>query len=228
MLNIINVDRIEGSGSGLIRDGVYDQIRADILSCALIPGSTVYENELAQRYNVSKSPVRDALLRLQEHGLVEVLPRKGYRICPISIADAHDLYEMRVLLEKSSVGRACDEASHEQLVSLDKFREVDDGDLAHWVMYNRFFHKSIAELSGNTRMAKITCEVIDQFDRLTFVGVSNTNKIASGERFVSEHCEIIDALQSRDRSKATSLIMKHIQKSRKRLFAVLENPQIVD
>ncbi|MAW46835.1 MAG: GntR family transcriptional regulator [Rhodospirillales bacterium] len=228
MLNIINVDRIEGSGSGLIRDGVYDQIRADILSCALIPGSTVYENELAQRYNVSKSPVRDALLRLQEHGLVEVLPRKGYRICPISIADAHDLYEMRVLLEKSSVGRACDEASHEQLVSLDKFREVDDGDLAHWVMYNRLFHKSIAELSGNTRMAKITCEVIDQFDRLTFVGVSNTNKIASGERFVSEHCEIIDALQSRDRSKATSLIMKHIQKSRKRLFAVLENPQIVD
>jgi DNA-binding GntR family transcriptional regulator len=224
----MHVDRIERSSSGLIRDGVHEQIRADILSCALLPGSSVYENELAQRYNVSKSPVRDALLRLQEHGLVEVLPRKGYRICPISIADAHDLYEMRVLLEKSSVRRACDEASDDQLVSLDKFREVDDGDLVHWVMYNRLFHKSIAELSGNTRMAKITCEVIDQFDRLTFVGVSNTKKIASGERFVSEHREIIDALQSRDRSKATRLIVKHIQKSRKRLFSVLENPQIVD
>lgn len=228
VVNIIQVDRIEGSGSGLMRDGVYEQIRADILSCALVPGSAVYENELAQRYSVSKSPVRDALLRLQEHGLVEVLPRKGYRIRPISIADAHDLYEMRVLLEKASVRRACDEASDDQLVSLDKFREVDDGDLAHWVMYNRLFHKSIAELSGNTRMAKITCEVIDQFDRLTFVGVSNTQKISSGERYVSEHREIIDSLQSRDRSKATKLIVKHIQKSRKRLFSVLENPQIVD
>ena len=129
-MNITHVDRIEGSGSGLMRDGVYEKIRADILSCALVPGSAVYENELAQRYSVSKSPVRDALLRLQEHGLVEVLPRKGYRRCPISIADAHDLYEMRVLLEKASVRRACDEASDDQLVSLDKFREVGDGDLA--------------------------------------------------------------------------------------------------
>ena len=110
VVNTIQVDRIEGSGSGLMRDGVYEQIRADILSCALVPGSAVYENELAQRYSVSKSPVRDALLRLQEHGLVEVLPRKGYRIRPISIADAHDLYEMRVLLEKASVRRACDDS----------------------------------------------------------------------------------------------------------------------
>ncbi|MDP6258602.1 MAG: GntR family transcriptional regulator [Rhodospirillales bacterium] len=216
------------NGSGLIRDEVYEKIRADILTCVLAPGSRVFENDLAQRYNVSKSPVRDALLRLQEQGLIDVLPRKGYLIRPISISDAHDLYEMRLLLEKSCTRRACDEASDEDLASLDKFRAAENGDLAHWVTYNRDFHRRIAELSGNARMAKMTQEVIDQFDRLTFVGVSAAPTEAAAEKFVAEHCEIIDALQVRDRSTVTSLINKHITKSQKQLFAVLENPPIVE
>ena len=70
------------------------------------------------------------------------------------------------------------------------------------------------------------------FDRLTFVGVANAPSAnpsaAASEKFVAEHCEIIDALQARDRSKVTSLINKHISKSQKRLFAVLENPPIVE
>jgi DNA-binding GntR family transcriptional regulator len=216
-----------GSKSGLIRDGVYEQIRADILACILAPGSRVFENDLAQRYKVSKSPVRDALLRLQEQGLIDVLPRKGYLIRPISIEDAHDLYEMRLLLEKSSIRRACEHASDEGLASLDQFRAVENGDLAHWVLYNRNFHRHIAQLSGNARMAKMADEVIDQFDRLTFVGVASAPSVAASENFLAEHCEIIDALQARDRSKVTSLITKHISKSQKRLFAVLESPPIV-
>ncbi|MEE2998836.1 MAG: GntR family transcriptional regulator [Pseudomonadota bacterium] len=215
------------NGSVLIRDGVYENIRADILACVLMPGSRIFENDIAKRYNVSKSPVRDALLRLQEQGLIEVLPRKGYLIRPISIADAHDLYEMRILLEKSSIRRACEEASDEDLASLDEFRSADNGDLVHWVSYNRNFHRRITELSGNTRMSRITAEVIDQFDRLTFVGVSNAASAVNSENFVEEHGKIIDALQARDRSQVTSLITKHITKSKKRLFSVLSTQPII-
>ena len=215
------------NSSILIRDGVYEHIRADILSCVLLPGARIFENDLAKRYDVSKSPVRDALLRLQEQGLIEVLPRKGYLIRPISKSDAYDLYEMRLLLEKSSLRRACNEASDEDLASLDKFRAVDNGDLVHWVMYNRNFHRRITELSGNSRMARITAEVIDQFDRLTFVGVSSAPSETTSEKSVAEHVEIIDALQARDRSKVTKLITKHITKSQKRLFSVLGHQLIV-
>ena len=74
----------------------------------------------------------------------------------------------------------------------------------------------------------MTQEVIDQFDRLTFVGVSAAPTEAAAEKFVAEHYEIIDALQARDRSTVTSLINKHITKSQKQLFAVLENPPIVE
>ena len=215
------------NSSILIRDGVYQHIRADILSCVLLPGARIFENDLAKRYDVSKSPVRDALLRLQEQGLIEVLPRKGYLIRPISKSDAYDLYEMRLLLEKSSLRRACNEASDEDLASLDQFRAVDNGDLVHWVMYNRNFHRRITELSGNSRMARITAEVIDQFDRLTFVGVSSAPSETTSEKSVAEHVEIIDALQARDRSKVTKLITKHITKSQKRLFSVLGHQLIV-
>ena len=215
------------NSSILIRDGVYEHIRADILSCVLLPGARIFENDLAKRYDVSKSPVRDALLRLQEQGLIEVLPRKGYLIRPISKSDAYDLYEMRLLLEKSSLRRACNEASDEDLASLDQFRAVDNGDLVHWVMYNRNFHRRITELSGNSRMARITAEVIDQFDRLTFVGVSSAPSETTSEKSVAEHVEIIDALQARDRSKVTKLITKHITKSQKRLFSVLGHQLIV-
>ena len=124
MIESIIVNNQEMKSSVLIRDGVYEFIRADILECTLAPGSRVFENDLARRYNVSKSPVRDALLRLQEQGLVDVLPRKGYLIRPISIADAHDLYAMRLLLEKSCVRCACDEASNKDLISLNEFRFV--------------------------------------------------------------------------------------------------------
>ena len=81
------------ANGGLIRGAVYDNIRADILACALAPGARIHENDLAARLEVSKSPVRDALLRLEVEGLIEVLPRKGYRVRPISVADVAELVE---------------------------------------------------------------------------------------------------------------------------------------
>ena len=118
----------------LIRDGVYRKIRADILACDLTPGSRIHENILAERYAVSKSPVRDALLKLEEQGLIDVLPRKGYRVTPISAIDARELYEMRHLLERACVRRAIEDASDETLRKLDQFRtDQDAGSLSDFI-----------------------------------------------------------------------------------------------
>ena len=203
-----------------MRDGVYEHIRADILACVLAPGSLVRENDLAGRYAVSKSPVRDALLRLQEQGLVAVLPRKGYRIMPISLRDAQDLYEMRLILETASVKKAAADADAADLAGLDRFRRVDDrAGLAAWVAYNRDFHRALADISGNARLAKATRDVIEQFDRLTFIGVSNFQSEIDPGELAGEHRAIIDAVQDRDKRAAGRLIGAHIKQSRKRLFA---------
>ncbi|NQV54300.1 MAG: GntR family transcriptional regulator [Rhodospirillales bacterium] len=215
--------------SGLIRDGVYDQIRVHILSCELAPGTRIHENDLAARFNVSKSPVRDALLRLQEQGLIEVLPRKGYRVRPISVTDVRELYEMRLIYEKATIHRAIAEASNQELAGLDKYRSAGAGpQLVDWVRYNRDFHRAIAEMAGNARLAKSAAEVIDQFDRLTFLGVSNVTDGAAADKLVDEHCALIDAIQARDKGLAGRLITDHIKRSRKRVFQVLDNPQIVE
>ena len=79
----------------LRREEVYQQLRSDILSCKLLPGTPLFEGILADRFEVSKSPIRDALSRLHAERLVAVMPRKGYQVSPISVSDAADLFEMR-------------------------------------------------------------------------------------------------------------------------------------
>ena len=209
----------EVTTTSLMRDDVYQRVREDILACNLVPGSLLQEKDLAFRYSVSKSPVRDALLRLQEQGLIEILPRKGYRILPVSLVDAEDLYDMRILLEKACIKRAIENATLDDLEGLERFRSASGCEsLTQWVAYNRDFHRSIARLAY---------DIIDQFDRLTFMGVSKAPDDISAENLVSEHCQIINSIQSRDKTRAMRLINSHVLMSKKRLFAVLKNPPIV-
>lgn len=212
----------------LVRDGVYDRLREAILSCALAPGARIHEQALAAQYEVSKSPIRDALLRLQEQGLVEVLPRKGYRVRPISVADAVEMYEMRALLERACVARAIEHAADAQLRTLDAFRSVLRGiDLASWIAYNRRFHIAVAACCGNARLARSTIEVIEQFDRFTYMSVTSVPSRGGLQRFVGEHAAIIDAMQSRDKRAAQALVRAHVASSRKRTLEAIANPAIV-
>src|SRR5215471_6305291 len=112
----------------LLRDNVYESLRADILSCRLAPGDDVREQDLASRYAVSRQPVREALLRLEREHLVTVTPRQGYRVNPISLSDARDLLRFRFALEPACVMEAIDNASDAILKTLDQFRRFSGDD----------------------------------------------------------------------------------------------------
>ena len=99
----------------LLRDNVYESLRADILTCRLAPGDDMREQDLAERYAVSRQPVREALLRLEREHLVTVQPRQGYRVNPISLADARDLLRFRLALEPACVAEAIENASDDVL-----------------------------------------------------------------------------------------------------------------
>lgn len=212
----------------LMRDDVYERIRDEILSCVLQPGAPIFEQVLAQRFRVSKSPIRDALLRLQEQHLVEVLPRKGYRVRPISVADAVEMYEMRLLYERECALRAIENAADEALATLDRFRTVPRGvDLPGWIAYNRQFHLAVAAVCGNSRLARAASDIIEHFDRLTLVSLRGAQGPLGLKTFVDEHGEIVDALQRRDKRQAGMLIREHVEGSRKRTLAIIANPVIV-
>ena len=180
----------------LLRDNVYESLRSDILTCRLAPGDDIREQELAERYAVSRQPVREALLRLEREHLVTVQPRQGYRVNPISLSDARDLLRFRLALEPACVAEAIESASDETLKSLNEFR-LFAGNHEDFIAYNRAFHSALAHASGNRRMAAALCDLIGQADRLVRVSVANV-KGHDPAQLVAEHVALIEAMQRRD------------------------------
>jgi len=190
----------------LMRERVYRRLRSDILFCRLTPGADLHEMDLARGFAVSKSPVRDALLRLESEGLIEVLPRKGYRIAPLSIKMAR---ELREAVEPVCMLGAAVSADDEALAALDTWRNFD---LAHgfpaWVEYNRNFHVALVALSPNSRMVATAVGVIEQCERLSHLAIAAYQNTRAGGP-LAEHGEIIDALQARDGARAAALLARH-------------------
>jgi len=216
----------------LMRADIYAILRREILSCAIAPGAEIKDAEFAERFSVSRSPVRDALLRLEAEGLVLINPRKGYRAAPISIADARDLFAFRAILEPACAMSVAAEAGDEGLNSLDRFRAMEGferpepGAGSPFVQYNREFHLAVARLCTNRRIREATVDLIEQFDRFVTVSISRE---ASAEHadLIAEHCDIIDALQARDGKRAGRILARHAGRARKRVLAALARSPIV-
>lgn len=212
----------------LARDSVYQRLRSDVLSCELRPGQLLQERDLVGQFEVSKSPIRDALLKLEEQGLIEVLPRKGYRVRRIDISDVRDMYGLRQILERECIALLIETASEDVLDGLEAFRVGPPSpDLATWIDYNRAFHTFIAANCGNARLARIAQETIEQFDRLTYVSVTSSDDL-SLDQFVREHGEIIDAIRAGNKRLAVARARDHIQSSRKRVLDSLQHASIID
>jgi len=212
----------------LMRHRIFDELREDIMTCDLSPGEEVRESELALKYGVSKSPIRDALQKLEFEGLVEIAPRQGHRVLPISIKDAEDILELREILEVAAVHRIATEASDDDLDALNAFRTANLTSLREFARYNRDFHHRISHLANNQRLSGTMRRLMDNYERLCIVSLSARR--AEGEAMAAalhDHIAIIDALQARDGRKAGRLSGAHIRKSHTQIMRGLENRPIV-
>ena len=209
----------------LLRDNVYESLRSDILTCHFAPGDDMREQDLAERYAVSRQPVREALLRLEREHLVTVQPRQGYRVNPISLADARDLLRFREALEPACVAEAIESASDAVLEALDEFR-LFSGDHEAFITYNRAFHTALAYASGNRRMAASLCDLIGQADRLVRVSLANV-KGHDPARLVAEHVALIEAMQRRDSRTANRIIKAHVAETVKRVLPALKRNAVI-
>jgi DNA-binding GntR family transcriptional regulator len=214
-----------GKCAMLLRDNVYESLRSDILTCRLAPGDDMREQELAERYAVSRQPVREALLRLEREHLVTVQPRQGYRVNPISLRDARDLLRFRFALEPACVAEAIENAAGDVLQALDDYR-CFAGHHEDFIAYNRAFHSALAHASGNRRMAAALCDLIGQADRLVRVSVANV-KGHDPAQLVAEHVALIEAMQRRDARSAARIIKAHISQTEKRVLPALERNAVI-
>ncbi len=210
----------------LLRVDVYQRLRAEILTCRLAPGTEITEAALASRFDVSKSPVRDALFRLAQEGLVIIMPRQGYRVTPVSVRDAREMFQVRGILESACVEAAA-AAPPEQLRGLERFRRFDR---ARYPLgcaeYNSAFHRELARLSGNSRLERAVNDLIDQMQRVVTLGVE-TIKGSDPCGRVDQHGAIIDAVQQRQPRKAARLVRRHVAEAEKRVGRALARMQVV-
>ncbi|MEO1681273.1 MAG: GntR family transcriptional regulator [Pseudomonadota bacterium] len=147
------------------------ELRRMILSGELAAGTDHLESELAEQLNMSRTPVREAALTLESAGLLELRPRKGVRILPISPKDMREVYDVVTELESLAAERAAEAGyTQEELRTLDLAisdmdKAIEDRDLDAWAHADDAFHVELVRLSGNQRIASIVAMVSDQIQR---------------------------------------------------------------
>jgi DNA-binding GntR family transcriptional regulator len=212
----------------LVRNKVFDLVRGEILTCALKPGEELREGDLARRYGVSKSPVRDAMQKLEFEGLVEIEPRRGHRVKPISVSDAKDILELRIILETAAARKIITSASDDDVAALDRFRVADINSIPGFTAYNREFHHALSALSGNRRLAEETRRVMEIYDRLCVVSLQEQRGKGGFAEPLADHCAIIDAIQNRNAAQAARVVARHVGKSRTSIIRGLGRRPIVE
>ena len=211
----------------LLRDNIYHSIRNAILTCEYRPGQELREQILAERYRVSRSPIRDSLLRLEQENLVTVVPRQGYQVRPISPPDVQNLFDLHLLVEPACAAAAARVDGSASLI-LDQFRDFAAADELQpsFSEYNTSFHRAVADLTGNPRLAAVAVDLAEQFERLVKLSLQVLNK--EQVRQASEkHVAIIDAIQAHNAESASRLSYQHAAIAHARVAAALQLPEPV-
>jgi DNA-binding GntR family transcriptional regulator len=197
-----------------VNEQVYEAIEAAIVRCELEPGAVLGDRQLAEMLGVSRTPVRDALHRLESSGLVERRGRTGWMVSNFVLGDVRELFELRRVFEPLGLERlseSWDEAVVGELShSFDGFPERFAEDLIPDYLYvDRRFHKRIVECSRNGRVINFYEMVEKQIDRIRHhVSYSYEERV---EASLKEHREICAAIAARDLSAATEALFRHLR-----------------
>lgn len=203
-----------------LSDSIYAALRADVMQCRLRPGETIDTNELTERFNVSKTPLRDALKRLSIEGLVDILPRSGYRVKPITFRVIHEILDLRAALGPHAAFMAARYITPAELTELraildDLMPAVGQGELQSVA---RRFHVAVARASRNARIATLTDTLFEELERVMRLTVDFSPRKDEDSK---DHYRLIDALAEGDSETAAEIERSHIAKARAFLLETL-------
>ncbi len=190
---------------------VYRSLRADILSGVFDMGEGLHEGQLATKYGVSKTPVREALSLLRQEGLVEVLPRIGYLTSRVTLQDVDDIFDLRLTVESASAEKAALAITGEALQQLEhlcsRYQPGDRESYRLFLLENLDFHRTIAEASGNRRLVDVVTRLLEQMQRLLTLRLDPSS---DGDDMVEEHLQILAALRERNPAQARELMIRSL------------------
>jgi DNA-binding GntR family transcriptional regulator len=178
---------------------------------------------MADRLGLGRAPVRAALARLAEEGLVQPVPRRGWMVSPVTMRDIHEVFDLRLILEPEAAARAAQGGNTAGLACLDAvcregYRPDNPDSAKNFLAANRAFHVAVAELSGNARLARQIGRLLDESTRMLVLGLSRRDR--SGE-MADEHRTLIAALSARDSAAAAAFMRAQVVASRDMVIAAL-------
>lgn len=197
---------------------IYQQLKNDIFEFRLLPGDRFSEGAVAQRMEVSRTPVRQALYRLEREGYLEVYFRSGWQVRPFDFNYFEELYDVRIVLELAAVGRLCqhEAQSHPLLESLKAtwlVAESDRLDDSKTVSaLDERFHCALVEATGNGEMARLHHEITEKIRIIRRLDFTQEPRIAAT---YEEHGRILSAILQRRTDNAQQLLKAHIEVSKK-------------
>jgi DNA-binding GntR family transcriptional regulator len=190
----------------------YDYVKARLLDGRFAGGTLLSENEIAHRLDVSRTPVRQAFVQLEAEGLLELYPRRGALVVPISPSEAEDVLEARMLIEQHAARRAAG-AGPALVEALQGFIAEQEATLdqggAGFAWADRAFHRAIVDACGNRLLTRQYDGLRDRHQRIAAAAVASDP--ARLQRFIAEHREIAAALEAGDADRAAELLGTHLQ-----------------
>ena len=198
-------------------DEVYAQLKRDVAEFNLVPGDRFTENEISERLGVSRTPVRQALFRLQQEGFVEVLFRSGWRVLPFDFDQFEQLYDLRMVLETTAVHRLCETDRHIDRGLLDTLAGIwlvpaaqRSSDMAQVAQWDEAFHCSLVAAAGNAEMARVHGDVTDRIRIIRRLDFTKQPRI---DATYDEHAKILKAVRANRGDQAAMLLRAHIETS---------------
>jgi DNA-binding GntR family transcriptional regulator len=209
---------------------VFEQIKGMILRGEIPPGKRIIENELADSMGISRTPVREALHKLQAEGFLNPLPKGGYIVRGLTVSEVEETFDIRSILESFAAHLAAIRYSEEELIPLEEKieefqRSLDKGNLRELTRINTDFHELLYALSRSPRLIKMINDLRAEIFLLRKVMLNSMDMARLSNK---DHREMVKAIRKREAKKVESLVREHILRGKKFVLSEIRkgNPRV--
>ncbi|MDD2443676.1 MAG: GntR family transcriptional regulator [Desulfotomaculaceae bacterium] len=209
-----------------LREIVFESLREAIIQGKLRPGERLMEIQLAEEMGVSRTPVREAIRKLELEGFVVMAPRKGAYVSNVSVKDIVDVFEVRSALEGLAAGLAAERITSEEMdqleVTLVKISAICQEDIDAIVEGDASFHEIIYRASRNERLTQIITQLQEQIRRFRMTSLSRPGR---SKIVLGEHKKIVEAISDRNVDLAQTLAREHIENAEQNFLNTLREEE---
>lgn len=191
-----------------LREKILETIRDAILKGSLKPGERVSEPDLAERFGISRTPIREAFRQLESEGYLQVIPRKGAVVASLSERDIEEFYAIKIILEGFAARMAAEKLTEKDIERLESINDrlqqiAQEGDVKTFFRVHNEFHEVFIKAAGNERLYEMINQLVMKFKRLRLASLSQPGRM---DISVEEHRNMIKAFKKHDGEQADSLV----------------------